>query len=95
MSSTEVLVDIEGEKPISIHTEVNQSVNKPANDTSLDTSTQKENIAIHTDVTGVAQSDWKGRRWRVDDGLSLNFLVFIITLIPLSFILNVSFGLLF
>jgi len=60
MSSTEVLVDIEGEKPISIHTEVNQSVNKPANDTSLDTSTQKENIATHTDVTGVAQSDWKG-----------------------------------
>ena len=77
MSSTEVLVDIEGEKPISIHTEVNQSVNKPANDTSLDTSTQKENITIQPDVTGVAQSDWKGRRWRADDGLSLIVLLIV------------------
>ena len=70
MSSTEVLVDIQGEKPIAIHTEANQSVNIPAHDTSVGTSAPTENITVHTDVTGVAQGDWKGNGQTVVDVFS-------------------------
>jgi len=35
-------------------------VNKPASDSSLGASNPIDNIAVHTDVSGAAQSDWKG-----------------------------------
>ena len=61
MSSTDVLVDIEGEKPNSVQAEANQSVNKPPTNTILGASNPIENITVHTDVSGAAaQSDWKG-----------------------------------
>ena len=61
MSSTDVLVDIEGAKPNSAQADANQSVNKPASDSSLGASNPIDNIAVHTDVSGAAQSDWKGK----------------------------------
>ena len=63
MSSTDVLVDIEGEKPNSAQAEENQSVNKQPNNTILGATNSIENIAVHTDASGVAQNDWKGKFW--------------------------------
>ena len=64
MSSTDVLVDIEGEKPNSAQAEENQSVNKQPNNTILGATNSIENIAVHTDASGVAQNDWKGKFWK-------------------------------
>ena len=61
MSSTDVLVDIEGEKPNSAQAEENQSVNKQPNNTILGATNSIENIAVPTDASGVAQNDWKGK----------------------------------